>query len=286
MDIQDSVREANVSAGSRSSARLPSALTQMEEIRGRIKGRRLAVFLDYDGTLTPIVARPDLAVLSGEMRKAVADLAGLCTVAVISGRDLRDVRSLVGIEDIFYAGSHGFEIAGPEGRNIGHQAGQEFIPDLDAAERWLRERLAAVPGCMLERKRFSIAVHYRQVEKRDLDSVGEIVHGVLEDHPRLRNSHGKKVYDLQPGIDWHKGRAVVWLLEALGLDLREVMPVYIGDDITDEDAFTALAGLGICVLVRNGPRPTAAEYALENSEDVRRFLRSIASVLGERGKGS
>src|SRR3989339_69757 len=97
---------------------LPSAVESIEKIRIRARDRQLLVSLDYDGTLTPIVERPERAVLSGEMRRIVSELADLCTVAVISGRDLSEVKRLVGLDKIYYAGSHGFDISGPGDRRV------------------------------------------------------------------------------------------------------------------------------------------------------------------------
>ena len=115
-----------------------------DEIRTLLSGRRVAVFLDYDGTLTPIVERPEDALLPAETRAAIERLAALAPVAIVSGRDLADVRRLIGIEGITYAGSHGFDVVLPDGS--AHQRGTEFLPALDAAERDLRARLASVPG--------------------------------------------------------------------------------------------------------------------------------------------
>ncbi len=101
----------------------------------------------------------------------------------------------------------------------------------------------------------------------------------------LRKGHGKKVYRIQPDIDWDKGRAVLWLLERLGLDHPGAFPLYVGDDITDEDAVRALAGRGIALAVRDHDvRLTAADYALADSDDVKRFLQVLTALAGERGK--
>jgi len=132
---------------------LPSALAALEDIKTRMKGRSPAVFLDYDGTLTPIVQRPELALLSDDMRDAVRTLAQNCTVVVMSGRDLSDVRARVGLEDIVYGGSHGFEISGPRGMHIEQQQGSEFLPWLDQVELALRERLGRIAGVLVERKK-------------------------------------------------------------------------------------------------------------------------------------
>lgn len=260
---------------------VPSALKSMEEIRHCMKAKQIAVFLDYDGTLTSIVAHPEEAVLSEDMRSTILELADHCTVAVISGRGLGDVRQRVGIEDIFYAGSHGFEIAGPEGIHKEEEQARDFLPVLDDAQEMLEEGLDGIAGAQVERKKFTIAVHYRNVGDEDLGLVKDAVDQVLERYPGLRKSYGKKVYELQPAIDWHKGRALLWLLDALDLDQPGVLPFYIGDDITDEDAFNALKERGIGIVVGAECRETAARYRLEDTDDVRNFLQELASVLNE-----
>jgi trehalose 6-phosphate phosphatase len=258
---------------------LPSALDRMGEIMRRMGGKRVAVFLDYDGTLTPIVDRPDQALLSHDMRQTVRDLAEQCTVAVISGRDLGDVQGLVGIDTIYYAGNHGFDIAGPKGKRMEYQRGTDFLPVLDLADRQLHGRLDEITGALVERKKFSIAVHYRNVEPKNVSAVEETVDKVLADFPKLRKSSGKKVYELQPKIDWHKGNALLWLLQTLRMDEADVLPLYIGDDTTDEDAFKVLGDRGIGIVVAKGPRPTAARYFLEDPDAVQRFLKVLTTAL-------
>jgi trehalose-phosphatase len=259
---------------------LPSALESIEEIRRETKGKRLAVFLDYDGTMTPIVRKPEDANMSESMRRTVRDLAGRCTVAVISGRNLSDVKARVGVEGVIYAGSHGFEIAGPKGMHVKSEKGSDFLPVLDRAEKMLQEELGRIQGSQVERKKFSIAVHYRQVEQKDLDAVKDAVERVAKEFPDLRESSGKKIFELQPDIDWNKGKALLWLLEKLDLDGPDVVPLYIGDDTTDEDAFEVLAERGIGIIVRDGPRPTKARYALEDPDQVRTFLEALISEAG------
>lgn len=273
---------------SRSMDGLPGALENMEEIAVRLEGRCPMIALDYDGTLTPIVERPDLARLSREMRSVVGDLARFCTVAVISGRDLDDVRRLVGLEELFYAGSHGFDIAGPAGRQIASRHGAEFLPLLDRAEKALAPLLEGVEGVLLERKKLSLAVHYRMVEESRVCEVEKAVDRVLKGYPGLRKGTGKKVFELQPGIGWHKGKALFWLMEVLNMEGPDVVPVYIGDDMTDEDAFRDLRSRGLGIVVRGGDdgggcsRPTAASYALKDCAQVRLFLEKLAKLLRGR----
>jgi alpha,alpha-trehalase len=98
---------------------------------------------------------------------------------------------------------------------------------------------------------------------------------VLSGAGSLRRTEGKKVFELRPSLDWDKGKAVLWLLTELGLDGPGIMPLYIGDDDTDEDAFEALEGRGIAILVADSPRSTRAQYRLDSPQAVGEFLRRL-----------
>jgi trehalose 6-phosphate phosphatase len=259
---------------------LPDALKAFDQLVEAMGGKRPAVFLDYDGTLTPIADRPELAVLDDPIRRTLGRLATRCTVAIVSGRDRVNVAGLVGIDNLVYAGSHGFDIAGPDGLQMQHERAAEFLPALDAAEAQLQARLADVPGVLVERKRFAVATHYRLVDESEVGRVEAAVEAVVGEHPQLRRTGGKKVFELRPQLPWDKGKAVVWLLEALGLAERAVVPIYIGDDETDEDAFAALrerGGLGI--FVGDASQATAASYCLRDTNAVGHFLRHLADML-------
>lgn len=262
---------------------LPSALAG-EELRARLGGRSPAVFLDYDGTLTPIVERPEDAVISEATRQAVERLAGRCPVAVVSGRDLDDVRAMVGVEGIHYAGSHGFDILAPDGSS--HQKARELLPVLDAAETELRPLLEGIEGVRVERKRFAVAVHFRQADEARVPEVEAAVDRVAAAHAELRKTGGKKIFELRPGIPWDKGKALLFVLEVLGLDGDDVLPVYVGDDETDEDAFRVVRdrGLGVVVRGEDDDRPTAAHLALEDPGEARAFLEDLAGQI-ERHDG-
>lgn len=263
--------------------RLPDALEQFGEIEARIGTSRPAIFLDYDGTLAPIAPRPELAVLSDEMRETVRGLSRLCTVAVISGRDRKDVEALMGLDDLVYAGSHGFDIAGPDGFRMENEEAAGFEPDLAKADAGLRSLLADVEGVLVERKRYAIAVHYRLVAPGDVDKVEAAVDATVAGAAdRLRRTGGKKVFEIRPRFPWDKGRAVLWLLDALGLDRADVLPFYLGDDETDEDAFMALRARGIGIMVGPPPHETAAHYGLSDPEANGRFLRRMIGMLEAR----
>ena len=254
---------------------IPSALKYVQEIARRTD--RPAIFLDYDGTLTPIVSHPENALLSDSTRQALQELVLQAPVAILSGRDLDDVRQRVNIGAIVYAGSHGFDIAGP--RRMRKEMAAEFLPKLDMVEKELGKQLGGIPGAIVERKRFSIAAHYRNVNESDVHKVERAVSEVAARHRELRKMDGKKVYELLPDIDWDKGKAVLWLLEIPGLERAKVRPIYIGDDRTDEDAFRALEKSGTGILVSQQPRPTAASYSLKDPTEVERFLRELVAAL-------
>ncbi|WP_205702953.1 trehalose-phosphatase [Botryobacter ruber] len=257
---------------------LPSALAKKDELLEKLKGKEPAVFLDYDGCLSPIVKDPDKALLSDEMRKALQNLAKVHPVAVVSGRDRANVARLVQMDELYFAGSHGFDITGPGGMASEPGGAREAVPALDKAELSLKERLKDVPGSQVERKRYAIAVHYRNVADEQVDLVKKAVDEELEGHPELKKGLGKKVLELKPNLDWHKGKAVLWLMEELGLDQEKTMPIYIGDDITDEDAFATLQGRGISILVGEHDEQTAAAYRLEDVDEVRRFLEDLSRL--------
>ncbi len=259
---------------------LPSALEHLEDIAHQLRGKRPAIFLDYDGTLTPIVERPDLAVLSDTMRHTIRQLAERCTVAIVSGRDRLDVEKLVGLSSLVYAGSHGFDIAGPDGFEMQHEEGAKHGTFLRQAEHELRELLEETPGVLIEPKRYAVAIHYRLVADSDFPAVRDTVDTIASRYPKLRKTGGKKVFELRPRLDWDKGKAVLWLLEALHLDTAAVLPFYLGDDLTDEDAFAALAGRGVGIFVGQPPGGTSrASYGLADPSEVRTFLERMIHVV-------
>jgi alpha,alpha-trehalase len=270
---------ARVSAGVAVDA-LPDALAP-GELESRADGRRPAVFLDYDGTLTPIVARPEQAVIPADVAAALADLATVATVAIVSGRDLLDVAAMVGVEGLWYAGSHGFDVRSPDGSSRQFEAGSAAGPALDAAERDLAGVLR-VDGAWTERKRFAIAVHHRATPDHLVPGLAEAVAEVAAAHPELRVTGGKKIIELRPDVAWDKGRALTWLLGAAGVDPDREVAVFVGDDETDEDALAVVRDHGIGVVVAAGDdtdsRPTAAHLRLSGPGDAAALLGRLAAL--------
>ncbi|HDR15284.1 MAG TPA: trehalose-phosphatase [Desulfobacteraceae bacterium] len=273
--VVEDLSEVRVTGDPETTEPLPSALDHFDRISREAEGKNPAVFLDYDGTLSPIVESPELAVMAEDMREAVIELSRHCPVGIISGRDLKDVQGKVGINSVIYAGSHGFDISNPQGLQTEETVGEEFLPALDKAEKELSRGLGSIQGLLVERKKFAIAIHYRRVNPSKVERIESVVDEVAAAHPELRKSYGKKIFEIQPQMDWHKGKALLSLLHTLKLDRKDVLPFYIGDDVTDEDAFRALKGRGIGIVVRDTPYETAAAYSLKDPDDVRRFLLQL-----------
>jgi trehalose 6-phosphate phosphatase len=273
------VREVGVRTGYRRMSELPDGLQALE----LTTERQPAVFYDFDGTLSEIVEDPDSARLFDGAADALTSLSAACPVAILSGRDLADVRQRVGLPGLWYAGSHGFELTGPDGTHHQNSEAAASIPVLAGAAADLADQLGHIPGVVVEHKRFGVAVHYRNAAR---DRVGEVAAAVRTAGQRtaLRVTTGREVIELRPNIDWDKGKTLHWVLdyirdnEAAG----PLLPIYLGDDITDEDAFDAVDDDGIAILVRHsddGDRATAARYALDDPDRVREFTERLARRL-------
>lgn len=251
--------------------------SQAGKVLESLDGRRLVVLLDYDGTLSPIAPRPKEAVLPAATRQVLRDLGKRWPTAIISGRSLADVRELVRLDGLVYAGNHGLEIEGPEGSGIHRYLAEDFVSDVAEAAAELQTDLAAVNGSLVEDKRYSISVHYRLVAMEQIALVEAAVDQAIDRHPRLEKRLGKKVFELRPALDWDKGKAVRWLLETIENEDSRVLPIYLGDDVTDEDAFRELADDGIGILISENSRETSATYRLRDTDEARRFLARLAA---------
>lgn len=246
-----------------------------EEVNAQLAGKALFLFLDYDGTLTPIVATPDLAVISESMRRTVQDVSRKVSVSIVSGRATDDVRGKVGLEGIFYAGSHGFEIVDPQGAVTVNEEAQKIRGVIDAVHQKLSQTLKDVPGALVENVKYTISSHYRLVSDKDFPRVEQAVDEILKEYPALRKTQGKKVFEIRPKIAWDKGRAVAWIMAHLHFDPTKNIAVYIGDDTTDEDAFKALEGKGFGILVAEEPKSSAARFMVKNTEEVQKVLETF-----------
>ena len=256
----------------------PSILTDFSKFEDALKNREPVLFLDYDGTLTPIVKKPEDALISEEMQSVLKKCANKFKVAAVSGRDMDDLKSKVKLEELIYAGSHGFRISGPDGLYQEHEKTEEILPKLDEIEELLTKEFPEIdPGVQIDRKRYAIGVHYRNADEKNIQAITRKVEETIDKNEGFKKSGGKKIFEIKPDVDWHKGKAVLWIMEALKVnDTEKYVPVYIGDDVTDEDAFTEIKDFGIGILVGAHGGATDARFYLKNVYQVRLLLEKLA----------
>uniref|UniRef100_A0ACD5WNQ7 Uncharacterized protein n=1 Tax=Avena sativa TaxID=4498 RepID=A0ACD5WNQ7_AVESA len=272
----------------------PSALEWFEAVLAAAKGKQVVMFLDYDGTLSPIVEDPESAVMTEDMRDAVRAVAQHFPTAIVSGRCRDKVFNFVKLEELYYAGSHGMDIKGPttvsnhkaKADEVLCQPAIEFLPVIQEVYQTLTAKMQSIPGATVENNKFCLSVHFRCVAEEEWDGLGEEVRAVLDGYPDLCLTKGRKVLEIRPSIKWDKGNALEFLLESLGYAGRgDVFPIYIGDDRTDEDAFKVLRnmGQGIGILVTKFPKETSASHSLREPAEVKDFLRKLVKSNGMKG---
>jgi len=248
----------------------------------RIKAGRLLLFFDFDGTLAPIVSRPAQAGLPGSTKSLLRRIAGMssCRVAIVSGRALEDIRKKVGLKGVVYVGNHGVQVAGPGVRHtVRLSAG--YRQAIGLLQPMIAEAVRKYRGVLIEDKGCTLSVHYRRVSAGQRRAVRNAVDRIVRSYGSgrlVRIRHGKMVVEIRPAAGWDKGSAVRWLIERWGaMDKKFVsIPLYCGDDSTDEDAFRALAHKGITVVVGRR-RPSAARYYLRSQDEVDELLKRIVA---------
>ncbi|KAK9096651.1 hypothetical protein Sjap_022148 [Stephania japonica] len=245
----------------------PSALNMFEQITSASKGKQIVMFLDYDGTLSPIVEDPDRAFMSEGMRRVVKNVARYFPTAIVTGRCRDKVYSFVRLTELYYAGSHGMDIKGPSKSSKNKKVYKALV-----------ERTKSIPGAKVENNKFCVSVHFRCVDEKSWSPLADQVKSVLKEYPKLTLTQGRKVLEIRPTIKWDKGKALEFLLESLGFANRNnVLPLYIGDDRTDEDAFKVLRKRrqGFGILVSKTPKETSASYSLQEPSEVMDFLHRL-----------
>ena len=243
---------------------------------------RVLLLLDFDGTLAPVARRPELATLSRDTRRLLRALARRYKVGVISGRPLVDIKRLVGLRELYYSGNHGFEISGAGIQLVKPQA-KRARPLITKLCGELSGELGNIKGVIIENKELTASVHYRLVEQGKIKNMRKILERTAKpyiDSGAVKVAHGKKVFEIMPNIDWDKGKAVLWIMNVVDPE-GKLVPVYIGDDRTDEDAFLALKKRGITILVSEKPKKSHAKFFLRNVNEVRMFLRALLKMKGK-----
>ena len=259
---------------------MKNLLSAWSEVTRRIEqARPVLVLSDLDGTLARLEDVPDAVVLPGEVREVLEDLKanGSATVGVISGRKIEDVVARVGVSGIWYVGNHGFELRTPAGEDRTFFASEEaeYIRSL---EEGISKRTQEIPGVLLENKGPTLAVHYRRVESARLPDVDRICQEAFQQNQqRLRILRGLCVIEFRLRESFNKGTAVRLIRKE---SLKDPLTFYFGDDVTDDDVFRVLLGVGIGVKV--GRRPSRlASYSLEGPDEVLDALVRIRCHLGE-----
>jgi trehalose 6-phosphate phosphatase len=267
----------------------PAVLDDLRDARG------VLLLTDFDGTLTPIVQRPEMARLSDDMKyllQRVSQRNGV-TLGIVSGRAMSDLRSRVGMAGIVYAANHGMEIEGP-GVYYVNPLAEEMRPILRAISFVLSKSLHRVKGALVENKGLTLSVHYRMVDAERAHEVEDVVKRVVgsaQAAGKAKVTSGKKVHEIRPGVDWNKGKAVKLLMKRYGKGGRRsgLLPVYLGDDATDEDAFKVIEsyGKGVSVFVGEGSGQTSARYCLRSTAEVGQFLGMLSDsmTLGQLSDG-
>lgn len=263
----------------------PAALSRRDDIASWLDdGDGLLLGLDFDGTLAPIVRDPDDAAITGRAKSIVGELTHHpeVTVAIISGRALDDLVNRVELDGPIYAGNHGLELADSD-TELTHPAAEAHRSDIAELARELRDRLPDAPGAMVEHKGLTATVHFR--EAADPDEVASTVETVASTtETDVEVTRGRAVREVRPALDWGKD-AAMRLLRSLAPDGHR--PMYLGDDLTDEDAFEAIEddGIGVRIGTETGP-DTAATHQLSNQEQVPAFLDWVADYARDRWGGT
>jgi trehalose 6-phosphate phosphatase len=265
---------------------LEHLLSVWPKILDQIRNAKHVMFLsDFDGTLTPIVEKPEMAVLSENTRELLQALATQrhFTVGIISGRALVDLKDKVNLSNIIYAGNHGFEIEGP-GISFINPIADEIKPFFRIVRQVLTLTLKSIKGVFVEDKGITLSVHYRQADEEDAKDVEKKIRQAVGG-PATRGifkvTHGKKVYEVRPAANWDKGKAIRLLMKRFGKGGRQsgLLPIYLGDDLTDEDGFNIIEkyGQGISIHVGGSRNKSAARYYLNSPDEVIQFLDQLLS---------
>ncbi len=252
---------------------------RIDKILPKLKSaERLFFFFDYDGTLTPIVSHPEKANLSREQREILIAFKNnpKCLLAIVSGRSLKDIMSRVGLKGIYYVGNHGLEIFGPGGE-INYLSQEEFIPELKKIQDRLKRKFKGTEGLFFEDKGCILAIHYRNADPEWVPSLLiTLKQEVRGSSAPLCLSFGKMVFEIRPNINVNKGTAVLELLNQT--PQARVLPLYMGDDQTDEDAFKIINRKGTTIFVGLSSN-ASAQYYVHDPFEVYQFLKIVQREL-------
>ena len=258
---------------------MPHLLSVWPNLQLRLQSLdRIILLLDFDGTLAPIVSSPELAVLPAGVKISLTSLSAnrRFVLGVISGRALSDVSARVDVPNIIYAGNHGLDMTGP-GENYIHPEAAALLPALSGLARELQSQLTQYAGVLVEDKGLSLSVHYRLAQSTIVPQVEQVFDQVVSpsvQREEVKITRGKMVLEVRPNVDWDKGKAVHRIIEA---QPPGSLPIFVGDDATDEAAFqTVQESGGIAVFVGPPREPTQALHRVDSPAEVAQFLRLLS----------
>ncbi|HLD82466.1 MAG TPA: trehalose-phosphatase [Candidatus Omnitrophota bacterium] len=252
----------------------------MPKLRESLRGKFILLFLDFDGTLSPIADTPAKATIPKETIQLLKGLSRQpqFKLVIISGRALKDLKEKIGLGNIVYVGNHGLELEGPK-LKFEAQVSSAYKSLLKQIKSYFYKELSSVKGIFIEDKGLSLSLHYRLAEKKDIARVKSIFQEAVSSHlvkNKIKIYSGKMVSEIRPPAAWDKGRMALWILYRQKFILKgePLLPIYVGDDITDEDAFKALRGKGVTIFVGR-PKPSFAQYYLKDTNEVAEFLKFL-----------
>lgn len=261
-----------------------------KEISSNIKdAQHILLASDYDGTLAPIAREPSLTVLSKKAKAVIRSISShpFFTTAIVSGRSLADITKKVGIRNIYYFGNYGLEIKSPRLKFNLPEAKKYKLLMLLVRED-LEQKLKRIKGVVIEDKRLSFSVHYRQVSEKGIKKLKDIFYNTLD--PFIQDKKiviysGKKVLVAQPLIRVNKGKVFFWMIKNLSVVYCDTLPIYLGDDETDESAFTVVNKKeGLSIFVGKRKIKSNAKYYLESPEEVTEFLKQIRKIVSKNNR--
>ncbi|MBI4250021.1 trehalose-phosphatase [Candidatus Uhrbacteria bacterium] len=248
------------------------------EIKKRFTGRKVAIMLDFDGTLSSIASTPQRARIHVGIKKVLKKLSqSPHTMYIVSGRSVADVKKKIGIANVTYVGNHGMEWE-MGGRRKTIPLPRTIKQAIGKAKQKLRIIQKKFPGILIEDKQLAVALHYRGIRKTDAKSFQTQTASLLGELTRdehLKIGKGKKVFELLPNIAWNKGFFVRMMVKTELKNMAQKDIIYIGDDQTDEDVFRILPK---ALTIRVGKnKKSAARYYVRSLQSVYQILTMLVS---------
>ena len=249
------------------------------------KADEILLFLDYDGTLVSFKNRPEDVTTPDKTRLVLHYLTQnpKFNIFIISGRTLHEIKKLIDTKGLSFAALHGLQIELSNGKSFFWEKAEDLRPLLKKLKTILLNEFENEKGVIIEDKEFTLAFHYRMLSKDKIkDTVEKFSNLVkkINNNNLLEIIYGAKVVEARPK-GWHKGKAVELILKNIS-EFKNFFPIYIGDDITDENAFQHLRKEGITIFVtHDSNRKTAAQYWLKDPDEVIKFLQSLSKINKE-----